>query len=64
MPCLGGLTHRCTKTTIDLQHSELIEVLDIALGELRVRHDLVLCGGLDTVPIAVKYVTPPARRAQ
>ena len=48
-------THGSTETTIDLEDSELIEVLRVDLGrEFVVGNNLVCRGGFDAVPVTMK----------
>ena len=54
--CYGGdrgarRTHRSTKTTVDLQHRELLEGRGVALGKVGVGHDLVLSWRANAVPL-------------
>ena len=45
-------SHRGSQPAIDLENGQLVEVLDVgSRWKIGVRHDLILSGGLDTVPV-------------
>jgi hypothetical protein len=48
-------THRRSQSTVELENSELVEQLGVlSLGQLGVRDDLFLRGGLDLFPVAAR----------
>jgi hypothetical protein len=48
-------THGSAKTTIDLEHSKLVKVIVVVrLGKTIIGYNLVIGGGLDTIPVTDK----------
>jgi hypothetical protein len=49
-------THRGTKTTVDFENSELVEDGRVFWNwKIGIGDDLIICGGLDTLPVAAKW---------
>ena len=56
-------THRSTKTTVDFEDGELLEVGRVLwLWEVSIGHDLIFGRGFDTIPIAASMVSWEVKR--
>ena len=50
-------THGSSKTAIDLEHSELVQVLNTTFRQLRIGDNLIICRRLDFLPDPEKCVS-------